>query len=338
MSIVFSIRALVVEGQLAGVRAGDPREVVRAHLGPPDEQVASTSEESEIWRYGNFEISFEDEVVYQLRHHALGKLEAGPGRELDAWILGGAAAPDWDAVVARLVAEELPFVTGREWERRILQVRGGARLLFDRDEDTGIELWRAIEVSAYARRYTPDLAPPTGPTLDRFLLIRRLSAYTSADVLLGVFTTAALADAARAAYLARYAADPTSDPWHEQAYKDDGLVAKDLEVRCFSGPAEATEVVVVSDYAEGFGQIGRRFDSLHESMVAAEARIAALNDVEDMFPHYALPQLARLDALLSDAEKDQPDYRDYSDSEEPDPGLTDAPAGDAVGDTPESDQ
>ncbi|MCY0987009.1 hypothetical protein OV203_07740 [Nannocystis sp. ILAH1] len=318
MSIVFSIRALVVEGQLAGVRAGDPREAVHARLGPPDEQVASTSEESEIWRYGNFEISFEDEVVYQLRHHALGDLEAGPGRELEAWILGGPAAPDRDAVVARLVAEEVPFVTGHGWDhRRILQVRGGARLLFDRDENTGGELWRAIETSAHARGFTPDLAPPTGPTLDRFLLIRRMSAYTSAHVLLGVFTTASLADAARAAYLARYTADPASDPWHEQAYKDDGLVAKDLEVRCFSGPAEATEVVVVSDYSEGFGQIVRRFDSLHESMAAAEVRIAALNDVEDIFPHYALPQLARLDALLSDAEKDQPDYRDYSDSEEP---------------------
>lgn len=322
MSIMFSIRALVVEGQLAGVRAGDPREAVHARLGPPDEQLAGAEEYEEIGRYGNFEILFSDETASTLSHHDLGNLQAGPGRELDAWILGGPAALDRETVAARLVAEQVPFATGRDRDdRRVLKVRGGARLLFDRDEDTGLELWRAIEADRYANGFTPDLAPPTGPTLDRFLLIRRMSAYTSAHVLLGVFTTAALADAARAAYLARYAADPASDPWHEQAYKDDGLVAEDLEVRCFSGPAEATELVVVSDYAEGFGQIGRRFDSLHASMAAAEARIAALNDVEDMFPHYALPQLARLDALLSDAEKDQP-YLNYSDTDEPD---SDAP-------------
>ncbi|MFY0535691.1 hypothetical protein [Nannocystis pusilla] len=65
-------------------------------------------------------------------------------------------------------------------------------------------------------------------------------------------------------------------------------------------------------------------------MAAAEARIAALNDVEDMFPHYALPQLARLDALLSDAEKDQPDYHEYPDTDDPAPD-------DALRDTAESD-
>ncbi|WP_434419988.1 hypothetical protein [Nannocystis pusilla] len=332
MSIVFSIRALVVEGQLAGLRTGDDRESVRARLGPPDEQVADAEEEdAEIWRYGNFEILFSGETASKLSHHDLDHLQAGPRRELDAWILGGPTTLDRDAVIARLVAEQVPFVSGRDYDdRRLLQVRGGARLVFDRNEDTGVELWRAIEAEPYANGFTPDLAPPTGPTLDRFLLIRRMSAYTSADVLLGVFTTAALADAARAAYLARYAADPASDPWREQAYKADGLVAEDLEVRCFSGPAEATEVVVVSNYSEGFGQTSRRFDSLHESMAAAEARIAALNDVEDMFPHYALPQRARLDALLSDAEKDQPDYLEYPDTDEPDPD-------DALRDTAEAD-
>ncbi|MFY0535690.1 hypothetical protein [Nannocystis pusilla] len=129
MSIVFSIRAFVVEGQLAGVRTGDPREVVHAHLGPPDEQVADAEEDTEIWRYGNFEILFSGETASKLSHHHLDHLQAGPGRELDAWILGGPAALDRDAVVARLVAEQVPFVFGRDYDdRRLLQVRAGLAL------------------------------------------------------------------------------------------------------------------------------------------------------------------------------------------------------------------
>ncbi|PCC72115.1 hypothetical protein SAMN02745121_01324 [Nannocystis exedens] len=320
MSPVFSIRALVVEGQLAGVRAGDDRDSIRARLGLPDGQRVDALDDLKVWRYGSFEIFFNGDVADTLALDSLGDLEAGPGRELEAWVLGGPGAPDRDEVVDRLVAEQVPFVAGRDRQnRRVLQVRGGARLLFERDEDTGIESWRAIKVfdPAYAPGFTPDLAPPTGPTLDRFLLVRRISAYTAAHVLLGVFSTASLADAARAAYLERYAADPASDPWREQAYKDDGLVEDDLVVTCLSGPAEAVEVFVVSDDSEGFGQIIRTFDSLHDSEVAADARIAVLDDVESMFPHYALRQRARLDVLLSNAEEAQPGFYDDSEPKSP---------------------
>lgn len=151
---------------------------------------------------------------------------------------------------------------------------------------------------------------------DRFLLVRRISAYTGADVLLGVFTAASLADAARAAYLARYAAEPDSDPWRRQGDKEDGLSADDLVVLALPGPADVTEVFVVSDYSEGFGQIDRTFDSLHASAAAADARIAALDAVESAFPRYALRQLAPIDVLLSDAEVDQPDFGDDSGSAE----------------------
>ena len=37
MAVTFSIREMVVEGQLAGVHPGDPRELVRALLGAPDD-------------------------------------------------------------------------------------------------------------------------------------------------------------------------------------------------------------------------------------------------------------------------------------------------------------
>ncbi|WAS95226.1 hypothetical protein [Nannocystis punicea] len=143
--------------------------------------------------------------------------------------------------------------------------------------------------------------------VDMFLLVRRISAYTGADVLLGVFTSPERAQAARAAYLSKKcAADPASDPWHEQAHKADGLVEDDLVIISLPGPAEAVEVFVVSDYDEGFGQICRDFDSIHDSAVTAERRIARLNRTPREHSHYALLQRAELDTPLSDAEADQP--------------------------------
>ena len=159
----------------------------------------------------------------------------------------------------------------------------------------------------------------TATHVDMFLLARRISAYTGADVLLGVFTTREQAEAARTTYLARYAADPASDPWHAQAYKDDGLVADDLVVTSLPGPGEATEVFVVSGYLEGFGQIVRTFESIHDSAAMAAARIEALEAEENEYPQYALRQRAPVDTLISDAREAQPSIRDaLRDTAEPD--------------------
>lgn len=137
------------------------------------------------------------------------------------------------------------------------------------------------------------------------LLIRRISPYTGADVLLGVFTAAAQAEAARAEYLERYAAGRRSDPWRRQAYRDEGLSAQDLVLQAIEGPAtDGAEVFVVSEYSEGFGQIVRRFDSVHASADAAAARIAEIEAAEDA--QYALCQRARVGVTLSDAREDQP--------------------------------
>ena len=118
------------------------------------------------------------------------------------------------------------------------------------------------------------------------------------------------------------AADPTRDPWQRQAYRSGGLVDDDLVVLCLPGPAGAAEVFVVSDDSEGFGQISRTFDSLHESAEAADARIEALDEVASMFPHQARRRLAPLDVLLSDAEEDQPDFCEDADEcpDPPEPG------------------
>src|SRR5262245_56173723 len=133
-----------------------------------------------------------------------------------------------------------------------------------------------------------------------YLLIRRISEYTAAHVLLGVFSTAQEAEAAKVAYARRYAADPLGDPWREQAYKEPGLSEHDLVVQEVPGPACADGTVfVVSNYSEGFGQVARAFDLLHRSAESAAARAAELDAADDRFPHYALVQQARVGVLLS---------------------------------------
>ena len=140
-----------------------------------------------------------------------------------------------------------------------------------------------------------------------FLLIRRISAYTGPDVLIGVFTEKQQAESVRNDYRVRYIAEPAIDPWHEQAYKEGGLTADELVVQALDAPAGTTdEVFVVSRYLEGFGQIVRKFDSMHASEVAARTRVAELNADEKSGVSYALLQRARIDAWLSDAPDEQP--------------------------------
>ena len=140
-----------------------------------------------------------------------------------------------------------------------------------------------------------------------FLLIRRISAYTGPDVLLGVFTDRQQAEVVQNDYRARYIADPASDPWREQAYREGGLTADDLIVETLHAPAGTTgEVFVVSVYLEGFGQIVRKFDSLHASEAEAQTRMAELDAEYEDCVSYALLQRAHIDVRLSDAPDEQP--------------------------------
>ncbi len=152
MAVQFSIRDMVVEGQLAGVRPGDPRALVRTQLGAPDDWNADGQfETATLWRYGNFEVHFDGDVVWMLFNDYLDALDAGPGRTLDAWILRP-SVPRPDAVLQQLRAENVPFVVGRDvLDRRVAWVEGGACLAFDRDEDDGEEGWFAIELLSPSR-------------------------------------------------------------------------------------------------------------------------------------------------------------------------------------------
>lgn len=143
-----------------------------------------------------------------------------------------------------------------------------------------------------------------------FVLMRRISAYTSPDVLLGVFATRADAEAAKAHYVGVREANPASDPWKEQGYKPDMVVGRDVEVEELPGEFPTGAVVfVVSDHADGFGQEVRKLDSVHATDASAAARAAELDAVEDekfRFPHYAVIDPVVVGSLHSDLRADQP--------------------------------
>ena len=158
MPVEFSIREMIVEGQLAGVRPGDPRELVHEQLGAPDLWSANCPVHAAvIWRYGNFEVHFDGDVVWMLFNDDLDALDAGPGRRLSPWIAAPGHVPGPDAVLERLRAEHVSFVVGRDvLDRRVAWIEGGACLAFDCEED-GVESWFAIEVLLPSR--APNMTP-----------------------------------------------------------------------------------------------------------------------------------------------------------------------------------
>ncbi len=140
--------------------------------------------------------------------------------------------------------------------------------------------------------------------------MRRISAYTSPDVLLGVFVLHAEAEAAKAHYVRAREADPAADPWKDQGYKPDMVVSRDVEIEPLPGdfPTGAA-VYVVSDHAAGFGQEVRKLDSIHGTAASAAARVEELDAVEDEkfpFPHYAVVDPVIVGELHSDAPAEQP--------------------------------
>ena len=122
-----------------------------------------------------------------------------------------------------------------------------------------------------------------------YLLKREVSSYTDADLLLGVFLSIERAEAARAEYVARVIGS-ASDPLASQAYRSvsetDVSILRDVEVL---GPpvSESSKVWVVSEYAEGFGELLRKFVALAADKRDAERFVEQQEVLSDEpFPVY----------------------------------------------------
>jgi hypothetical protein len=143
------------------------------------------------------------------------------------------------------------------------------------------------------------------------VLIRKISAYLAADILLGVFPTAQEAEQRRDAYFAMRAQTPASDPWCEQPYKPEGLKMSDLVVSDIQGSrvSSGTVVFVISSYSEGFGQTVRRFISVHQDKAVATRQAGRLQEADsDSYPNYYRVQEATVGQLLPDDPDLQPDW------------------------------
>ena len=127
------------------------------------------------------------------------------------------------------------------------------------------------------------------------LLIRKLSAYTGSDLLLGVFRTADDAQRARVRYLDEVV-HGTSDPWAVQAYhavSDDDLQILSSLVE-LDLPDAVGAVFVISSYAEAFGQVVRVFEALAGSDAAARSYAGTLETKADV----ELPYHCKVDEVV----------------------------------------
>ena len=143
------------------------------------------------------------------------------------------------------------------------------------------------------------------------ILIRQISAYLAADVLLGVFPTVQDAEQCRNAYFAMRTQTPASDPWRKQPYKPDGLQMSDLIIKHIQGSAisSGTVVFVVSKYSEALGQTLRELISVHNDKAVASRQVARLEAANtDSFLHYYRVQEAIVGQLLPDDPDLQPSY------------------------------
>ncbi|MFZ4749943.1 MAG: hypothetical protein ACOYMM_05465 [Phycisphaerales bacterium] len=127
------------------------------------------------------------------------------------------------------------------------------------------------------------------------LLFRAICEYTNPPLILGVFRSKELAEAARLEYLATVM-HGGADPWAEQVYSE--VSDSDLHIRCeiplvaceglgdgASNIADSSAensaensadklVYVISAYFHGCGQVIRQFESIVGTREAAEARAA----------------------------------------------------------------
>ena len=140
-----------------------------------------------------------------------------------------------------------------------------------------------------------------------YILIRKISPYTGADIVLGIFCNKSQAEITAGNYLSHYYQHLEDDPWKDQAYVDENLstdqiIIEEYHCECISGQT----VFLVSHYSEAFGQVVRSIDKVFKIEKEADERCQDLENEENDFPGYALYQKIRIGDTLSDANENQP--------------------------------
>ncbi len=133
-----------------------------------------------------------------------------------------------------------------------------------------------------------------------YLLKRKISPYTEADIILGIFKTEEKAIQAKSDYIKIC---KENDKWTEQAYHEVDW-DKELEISDISSITEGEiteELFVVSLYEEGFGQITRQIDRIFSNKEQADKYVEKKEDEEKEWePAWYKCELVKTEHLYSD--------------------------------------
>lgn len=143
---LFSIRTLVLERELAGARPGMCRAEIGHALGEPDQWTyGDERERATIWRYGTFEVHFDEDLAWLLYVDGLHQLDAGPDRALDGWVVVDGARTTLGRVRDALLEAQAVYTEGRDpLDHTVLCVGPMVQLSFGKRDDG--EYWSAISV------------------------------------------------------------------------------------------------------------------------------------------------------------------------------------------------
>ncbi len=142
-----------------------------------------------------------------------------------------------------------------------------------------------------------------------YLLKRSVSPYTDCEQLLGVFTSIPAGEAARQSYISSIQSGAQTDPFADQAYHEVSLT-DDIElvsdIKVIEVPPGASEVFVVSSYAEGFGQVIRKFEAICGTRELATEIANQVEGAEKEWPISAVVDQVPVNQLITEANDDEP--------------------------------
>jgi hypothetical protein len=142
------MRSFVVDGVLGGARPGMTRREIGHALGQPEQWAGETRASALIWRYGLFEVHFDEDVAWLLYTDYLDPLDAGRGRRLDPWILAAGTLSQAEAL-SKLREHAVPYELLETGSGALVRIPSGADLSFVPVERHGEEHseWHGISVA-----------------------------------------------------------------------------------------------------------------------------------------------------------------------------------------------
>ena len=131
--ITVSMQDFLRTGEFGPVRLGMLRGQIRSLLGEPEDWGPSPRAKHNvgIWKYGDIEFHFNEDVLWLLFADDIGTLDGGKAIDFDPWVLSGAASAESvlvDLEAAGISCQRIPWSFDDGTER--YHVGAGIELLF----------------------------------------------------------------------------------------------------------------------------------------------------------------------------------------------------------------